>query len=49
VVEALPSKPDPASKIRPWREEYEASLQVAEIEINEREEDHTAYLNDFLE
>lgn len=40
---------DPASTIHPWREEYEASLMAAEIEIDKREEDHTLYLNNFLE
>jgi hypothetical protein len=49
VTEVPPSEPDPASHIRPWREEYEANLRAAEIEIDKREEDHTAYLNDFLE
>lgn len=49
TAEAPPFELEPASKIRPWREEYEADLRAAEIEINKREEDHTTYLNDFLE
>jgi len=49
VAEALPSEPDPALDIRPWREEYKANLQAAWVEIDKREEDHSAYLNDFLQ
>jgi hypothetical protein len=49
IVEARPSELDPAIEICPWREEYEANQQAAQIEIDKREEAHTAYLNDFLQ
>jgi hypothetical protein len=49
VAEALPSEPDPALEICPCGEEYEANLQAARVEIDKREEDYSAYLNDFLQ
>jgi hypothetical protein len=48
MVEVPSFEPDPTSKRCLWRESYEADLYAAEVEINRREEEHSAYLDNFL-
>jgi hypothetical protein len=48
MAEALSKTPDHISKRPSWRKEYEESLQRIQVENEKQEEDHLAYLNDFL-
>lgn len=49
VAEAPSLTPDPVSKGRPWREDYEEAIRVNQAEVEKKEEAHLAYLNDFLQ
>jgi hypothetical protein len=49
MVEVPSFELDPTSERHSWRESYEADLQAAEAEINRREEEHSAYLDNFLQ